>query len=41
VEYASLLGWTGGLVIEMLRQIEVADEKVARSSHRTQPVGGQ
>jgi hypothetical protein len=41
VEYASLLGWTGGLVIEMLRQIEVADEKVARSSHRTQPVAGQ
>jgi hypothetical protein len=38
VEYASLLGWTGGLVIEMLSQIEVASAKVARSSHRTQPV---
>jgi hypothetical protein len=35
VEYASLLGWTGGLVIEMLSQIEVAGEKVARSSRRT------
>lgn len=41
VEYASLLGWTGGLVIEMLSQIEMASEKVARSSHRTQPVTGQ
>ena len=41
VEYASLLGWTGALVIEMLSQIEVASEKVARSSHRTQPVTGQ
>jgi hypothetical protein len=41
VEYASLLGWTGGLVIGMLSQIEVASEKVARSSHRTQPVTGQ
>ena len=40
VEYASLLGWTGGLVIEMLSQIEVASEKVARSSPRTQPVTG-
>jgi len=37
VEYASLLGWTGGLVIGMLSQIEVTSEKVARSSHRTQP----
>jgi len=41
VEYASLLGWTGALVIEMLSQIEVASEKVARSSHRTQPLTGQ
>ena len=41
VEYASLLGWIGGLVIEMLSQIEVASEKVARSGHRTQPVSGQ
>ena len=38
VEYASLLGWTGGLVVGMLSQIEVASEKVARSSHRTQQV---
>jgi len=41
VEYASLLGWTGGLVIEMLSQVEAAGEKVARSSRRTQPVTGQ
>ena len=41
VEYTSLLGWTGALVIEMLSQIEVASEKVARSSHRTQPVTGR
>ena len=41
VEYASLLGWTGGLVIEMLSQIEVASAKAARQSHRTQPVTGQ
>jgi hypothetical protein len=41
VEYASLLGWTGGLVIEMLSQIEVASEKVARSSQRTQPAIGE
>jgi hypothetical protein len=41
VEYASLLGWTGGLVIEMLSQIELASAKAARSSHRTQPVTGQ
>jgi hypothetical protein len=41
VEYASLLGWTGALVIEMLSQIEMASEKVARSSHRTQPVTDQ
>ena len=40
-EYTSLLGWTGALVIEMLSQIEVASEKVARSSHRTQPVTGR
>jgi hypothetical protein len=41
VEYASLLGWIGGLVIEMLSQIEVASEKVTRSSHRTPPVTGE
>ena len=41
VEHASLLAWTGALVIEMLSQIEVASEKVARSSHRTQPVTGR
>jgi hypothetical protein len=41
VEYASLLGWTGALVIEMLSQIEVAGQKVARSTHHTQPVTGQ
>jgi hypothetical protein len=38
VEYASLLGWIGGLVIEMLSQIEVASEKVTRSRLRTHPV---
>ena len=37
VEYASLLGWIGGLVIEMLSQIEVASEKAARSGLRTSP----
>ncbi len=41
VEYASLLGWTGGLVIGMLSQIEVASAKAARSSHRTQAATGQ
>ena len=41
VEYASLLGWTGGLVIEMLSQIEAASAKVARFSHRTQLVTSQ
>jgi hypothetical protein len=41
VEYASLLGWTGGLVIEMLCQIEVASEKVTRSGLRTHPVTPQ
>jgi hypothetical protein len=41
VEYASLLGWTGGLVIEMLSQVEAVGEKVARSSRRTQPVTGE
>ena len=41
VEYTSLLGWTGALVIEMLSQIEVASEKVARSTHRTQPLTGR
>jgi len=41
VEYASLLGWIGGLVIEMLSQIEVASEKVTRSGLRTPPVTGQ
>jgi hypothetical protein len=28
VDYASLLGWTGGLVIEMVSQVEVASAKV-------------
>jgi len=41
VEYASLLGWTGGLVIEMLSRIEVASEKVTRSGLGTHPVTGQ
>jgi hypothetical protein len=41
VEYASLLGWTGGLVIEMLSQVEAAGKKVARSSRRTQAVTGE
>ena len=41
VEYASLLGWIGGLVIEMLSQMEVASEKVTRSGLRTPPVTGQ
>lgn len=40
VRYASLLGWTGGLVIEMLGQIEVASAKAAQSSHSTQLVTG-
>jgi len=35
------LGWIGGLVIEMLSQIEVASEKVTRSGLRTHPVTGQ
>jgi hypothetical protein len=29
VEYASLLGWTGGLVIGMLSRIEAASAKAA------------
>jgi hypothetical protein len=41
VEYASLLGWTGGLVTEMLSQIEAASAKVVRSSHRTRLVTSQ
>ena len=41
VEYASLLGWIGGLVIEMLSQIEAASAKLTRSSHRTQSVTSQ
>jgi len=41
VEYASLLGWTGGLVIQMLSQIEVASARVARSGLRTHPATGQ
>jgi hypothetical protein len=36
VQYASLLGWTGGLVIGILSQIEVASEKV-RGSHPSRP----
>jgi hypothetical protein len=40
-EYASMLGWTGGLVIEILSQIEAASAKIARSSHRTQLVTSQ
>lgn len=36
VRYASLLGWTGGLVIEMLSQIETASVKTARDGRRTQ-----
>jgi Bacterial proteasome activator len=41
VEYASLLGWTGGLVIEMLSQIEAASAKVARPGLGAHPVTGQ
>jgi hypothetical protein len=41
VEYASLLGWTGSLVIEMLSQIEVAGQKAVRPSYRAQPAAGQ
>jgi hypothetical protein len=41
VEYVGLLGWTGGLVTEMLSQIEVAGQKAVRPSYRAQPAAGQ
>ncbi len=40
LEYVSLLGWTGGLVIAMLGQLEVASARAVRSSHRPQPAAG-
>ncbi len=40
LEYVSLLGWTGGLVIGMLSQLEVARARAIRSSLRLQPVAG-
>ena len=39
--YASLLGWTGGLVISMLSQLETASAKAARSRSGPQPVISQ
>ena len=41
VDYASLLGWTGGLVIGMLSRIEATSAKAVRSSPRTQLVISQ
>ncbi len=40
LEYVSLLGWTGGLVVAMLSQLEAARAKAIRSSPRPQPVTG-
>ncbi len=40
LEYVSLLGWTGGLVVAMLSQLEVARARAIRSSPRPQPVAG-
>jgi Protein of unknown function (DUF2587) len=41
VEYASLLGWIGALVVEMLGEIEVASAKVSRSGLRTHSITDQ
>jgi hypothetical protein len=38
IEYASLLAWTGGLVIGILTQIEAASAKTARPSPRSRLV---
>ena len=41
VEYAALLAWTIGLVIEILTQLEAAGAKVARPGPRSQLVTSQ
>jgi hypothetical protein len=41
VEYATLLAWTIGLVIEMLTQLEAANAKIARPGPRPQLVTSQ
>ena len=41
VEYAALLAWTIGLVIEILTQLEAADAKIARPGPRPQLVTSQ
>jgi Bacterial proteasome activator len=41
VEYASLLAWTVGLVIELLTQIDAASTKVTRPGPRPQLITGQ
>lgn len=40
LEYVSLLGWTGGLVIAMLSQLEAASARAVRSSPRPRQVAG-
>jgi hypothetical protein len=39
VEYATLLAWTIGLVIEILTQLEAASKKIARPGPRPQLAG--
>jgi Protein of unknown function (DUF2587) len=41
VEYASLLGWIGGLVIGMLSEIQVASAKVAQSGLGADSITGR
>jgi hypothetical protein len=41
VEYATLLAWTIGLVIEILTQLEAAGKKIARPEPRPQLVTSQ
>ncbi len=40
MEYASLLGWTGGLVVGVLSQLEAIRARAIRSSLRLQQVAG-
>lgn len=40
MEYASLLGWTGGLVVGVLSQLEAVRARAIRSSLRSQLVAG-
>jgi hypothetical protein len=40
VEYASLLAWTVGLVIELLTQIDAASAKINRPAPRPQLITG-